>query len=69
MRAWKTWFSTRLPALCIDTVPSHRTSIYRGSVAVSFFIPPEMAKIRGESEPGVGGALTKVKNQASKNKK
>ena len=57
MRAWKTWFLTRLPAPCIDSVTGHRTSVYRGSAAVSFFIPPEMATIRGESEPGVRRAL------------
>lgn len=69
MRAWKTWFLTRLPAPCIDSVTGHRTSVYRGSAAVSFFIPPEMATIRGGSEPGVRRALAKVKNQASKNRK
>ncbi len=57
MRAWKTWFSTRPQAPCIDSVPGQRASIYRGSAAVSFFIPPKMATIRGESEPGVCGAL------------
>ena len=68
MRAWKTWFSTRSPAPCIDSVPGRRTSICRGSIAVSFFIPPEMATIRGESLPGVRGALAKVIHQASKKK-
>ncbi len=68
MRAWKTWFSTRPPAPCIDSVPGHRTGICRGSIAVSFFIPPKMATIRGESVPGVRGALAKVINQALKKK-
>ena len=69
MRVWKTWFSTRLPAPCIDSVPGHRTSVYRGSAAVSFFIPPEMATIRGEPVPGVRKTFAKFEDQASKNKK
>ncbi len=68
MRAWKTWFSMRLPALCIDSVPGHRTSVYRGSNAVSFFIPPKLATIRCEFEPGIRGALAMFNDQASKNK-
>jgi hypothetical protein len=40
-----------------------RNSEYRGSAAVSFFIPPKMATIRGEPVPEIWRTLTKLSKQ------